>query len=405
MTATSEESPKTHLHATVKAAGWVSFLTDFSSEIIYPLLPIFLTSSLVGASVAFVGVVEGVAESTASLLKLVSGWLSDRMGRRRPLVVFGYTISSIARPLVAAATAPWHVLLLRTADRVGKGLRSAPRDALIADVTPPEIRGRAYGFQRAMDHAGAVAGPLVAFGLLQGLGWSLRLTFAMAAIPAAAAVLVVALWVRDAPGTEKGPRKRLPLSWRDWSRLDRRLLSVLGIVGLFTLGNSSDAFLILRARDLGVSTALIPILWVALHVVKSLTSTPAGSLSDRIGRRTLILGGWFIYAFVYAGFALAGAAWHAWALFLVYGTFFGLTEGAEKALVSDLARPEERGAAFGLYAFLIGIMALPSSALMGVIWQKVGVGAAFFWGGGVALLAAILLALVPLTGRSGGDSR
>lgn len=387
--------PTTRLHRTVKATGWVSFLTDFSSEIIYPLLPIFLTSVL-GAGVAFVGVVEGIAESVASLLKLISGWLSDRLGRRRPLVVLGYVLSSIARPLVAAATAPWHVLALRTADRVGKGFRTAPRDALIADVTPPEIRGRAYGFQRAMDNAGAVAGPLAAFALLQGLKWDLRLTFAMAAIPAAASIVVVALWVHDAPDMKRSLNKSLPFSWSDWARLDRRLLAVLGIIGLFTLGNSSDAFLILRAKDLGVSTALVPILWVALHAVKSLTAMPGGILSDRVGRRRLILMGWTIYALVYAGFARAGATWHAWALFLVYGIYFGMTEGAEKALVSDLARPEERGAAFGLYAFLIGVMAFPSSALMGLIWQKFGVQVAFFWGGGLALLAGVLLSLVPL---------
>ena len=269
---------RTRLHPTVIATGWVSFFTDLSSEMIYPLLPLFLRAPAamggLGASMAFVGFLEGLAETTASLLKLVSGWLSDRAGRRRPFVLFGYTLSSLSRPLVALTTGPWQVLLLRVSDRVGKGLRGAPRDALVADVTPAESRGRAVGYQRAMDHAGAVAGPLVAYVLLQGAGLGYRPIFALAAVPALLAVLAVVFYVRDAPSTRPRPARRPPLSLKEWSGLDRRLLATIAIIALFTLGNSSDAFLILRAQDLGVKPVLMPLLWGALHVVKSATSTP-----------------------------------------------------------------------------------------------------------------------------------
>jgi MFS family permease len=388
--APSAEPAAARLPATVRATGWVSFFTDLSSEMIYPLLPLFLVGVL-GASVAFVGVIEGCAEATASLLKLLAGWWSDRLGARRPLVVFGYSLSALSRPLVALAHAPWHVLAVRLSDRLGKGLRGAPRDALIADLTPPDMRGRAYGFNRAMDHAGAALGPLTAFALLHWAHWSYRRLFAFAALPGVLATIAVVGWVHDRPG-QAATAKPAPLpSWRDVASLDPRLRRVLLAIALFTLGNSSDAFLLLRAQAVGVPMELIPILWVALHVVKTATSTPGGALSDRIGRKRLMVGGYVVYALVYLGFGVASAAWQVWVLFTVYGVYFGLCEGTEKALVADLAGAEAKGRAFGIYTFLMGVMALAASVLFGAVWQFVSPAAAFGLGAALALLAAAWL--------------
>jgi MFS family permease len=370
----------------VRALGVVSLLTDASTEMMYPLLPLFLTRSL-GASVAFVGLVEGVAEATASLLKLVSGWLSDRLRRRKALVAWGYALSSLTRPLMAMALLPSHVLGIRFLDRIGKGIRTSPRDALIADSTPVDVRGAAFGFHRAMDHLGAVAGPVLAFLLLPLVGGSYRAIFWLASVPAALCVLVLLVAVREVPA--QGPPERLPLlTLRPY---DARFKGFLAIVTLFTLGNSSDAFLLLRAREAGVSEAAIPLLWAALHVVKSSSSLGGGMLSDRVGRRGAIVAGWMVYAAVYAGFAVAASAWQAWVLFLVYGLYFGLTEGVEKALVADLTPVQARASAYGVYHTAIGITALPASLLTGWLWQAFGAGVAFGSGAALAGGAAILL--------------
>jgi len=370
----------------VRALGVVSLLTDASTEMIYPLLPLFLTRTL-GAGTAFVGLVEGVAETTASLFKLISGWLSDRLGRRKALVLWGYGMSSLTRPLMAIAFAPSHVLGIRFFDRIGKGIRTSPRDALIADSTPADARGAAFGFHRAMDHLGAVAGPVLAFLLLPLFRGSYRAIFWLASIPAALCVLVLAVAVRET--LAQGPPARLPLlTLRPY---DRRFKGFLCAVTFFTLGNSSDAFLLLRAREAGVAEVAILLLWAALHVVKSTTSFAGGILSDRIGRRATIVAGWLTYAAVYAGFAMVGSAWHAWALFLIYGLYFGLTEGVEKALVADLTPVEARGSAYGVYHTAIGITALPASLLTGWLWQAFGAPAAFGAGALVAGAAAVLL--------------
>lgn len=378
--------------------GLVSFLNDLSSEMIYPLLPVFLTAVL-GAGPAFLGWVEGVAESASSILKLISGWLSDRLRRRKGLVMWGYIVANAARPLVAAAQAPWHVLAIRFADRVGKGVRTAPRDALLADSARPERRGLAFSFQRAMDHAGAVAGPAVAFGLLALWPGALRRVFWLAAIPGGMALLVLLLLVRErvravaaaAAGRAQGPGGAdAPLPLRG-AELPRPFWSYLGAVLLFTLGNSSDAFLLLRANHLGVSTAAIPLLWGALHVSKVLWSVPGGLWSDRAGRKTAILSGWGVYAAVYLGFAFADAAWHAWALFAVYGLFYGLTEGPERALTVDFVPEERRALALGAYHLAIGIGALPASVVFGVVWQRWGAPAAFLMGATLALVSALWL--------------
>lgn len=387
------------------ALAAVSLLTDASSEIIAPLLPLFLVGTL-GASVGMVGVIEGAAEAVAALLKVASGWWSDRVARRKPLIVAGYGLASLVRPLVAVAQTATQVMAIRLLDRVGKGLRGAPRDALLAASVPANQRGRAFGFHRAADHAGAVVGPLIALACLQGLGMELRSVFWVAAVPGALAVLAAVLFVRE-QGQPREPAASLhlfrparpspmaaavaPPPAPPPAPLPRRFWWGIAPILLFTLGNSTDAFLLLRASQLGVPTALIPLLWGALHVVKSASSTPGGALSDRFGRRPLIVVGWVLYAAIYAGFAFAETSWHAWALFAAYGAVFGLTEGTEKALVADLVPAAQRGAAFGWYHGLTGVAALPASILFGVLWDVYSARAAFGLGAAMALAAAGLL--------------
>jgi MFS family permease len=385
--------PRPRLSANVFALSAVSFLTDVSSEMIYPLLPVFLTVVL-GANASFIGAIEGAAETTAALLKLASGWWSDRVQRRKPLVVLGYGIATVMRPMVAIAATATQVLGIRVADRVGKGIRNAPRDALIAESVDPSIRGRAFGFHRAADHAGGVVGPLIAFAVLSWHLAPLRRVFWLAAIPGALSFVVLCVFVREIPRpvvAAEGPgvNPAQPLGAVFWR--------VLGILFVFTLGNSTDAFLLLRASQLGVPVALAPILWAALHVVKSASSTPGGTLSDRIGRKATLIMGWSLYAAVYLGFARATSEWHAWALFGVYGLFFGLTEGSERALIADLVGGERRGTAFGWYNLAIGLGALPASILFGYVWDHAGSPTAFTMGAGFALVAAIGLSVVSTT--------
>jgi MFS family permease len=382
------ERPK--LGRNVMALSAVSFLTDVSSEMIYPLLPVFLTAVL-GANASFIGAIEGAAESTAALLKLASGWWSDRVRKRKPLVVLGYGIATFMRPLVALAQSASQVLLIRVADRVGKGIRNAPRDALLAESVDPRIRGRAFGFHRAADHAGGVLGPLIAFAVLTYDLAPIRTVFWLAAIPGVLSFIVLVVFVRDIPRPATAPAGTAP----DLTLpLDTRFWRVLGVIFLFTLGNSTDAFLLLRANQLGVPVALAPVLWAALHVVKSLSSTPGGALSDRIGRRPTLIMGWTLYAAVYFGFAQATTAWQAWALFGAYGIFFGLTEGSERALIADLVIPERRGTAYGWYNLAIGLGALPASLLFGWVWDRAGAPAAFVMGAALALAAALGMGLI-----------
>ena len=381
------------LGGNVITLGVVSLLTDVASEMIYPLLPLFLTSVLM-AGPATLGAIEGVAESTAALVKLGAGLRSDRVRRRKPLITFGYLLAALARPLVALATSSGFVLAVRFTDRVGKGLRGAPRDALIADSVEPGLRGRAFGLQRSLDHAGALLGPLVAAALLAGGRCDLRTVFALAAIPGLAGVALIIWRVREteAPRRTAASAAAKPLRIIPTGPLRRYLL----ILVLFTLGNSSDAFLLLRAGDLGVPAAQLPLLWAFFHVVKSAGALPLGALSDRIDRRRLIIAGWTVYALVYLGFARASATWHVWALFAAYGLYYGLTEGTEKALLADLAPVAARGTAFGAYHALTGAALLPASLLTGWLWQSFGAAAALGLGAALAALAAAgLWLLVP----------
>ena len=386
-------SPRVRLGRNILALGAVSLLTDLSSEMIYPLLPLFLTGVL-GASATAIGAIEGAAESTSALLKLASGWWSDRARRRKPLVIGGYVISSLIRPLVALAQSVPQVLAIRLIDRVGKGIRTSPRDALIADSVPVEHRGRAYGFHRAADHAGAVIGPLIAFALLGWFGLSLRTLFLLAAIPAMLSVGVLLVGVREVPRATIAPGADVDLA----VPLSRRFWSFLAVLLVFTLGNATDAFILLRSAQLGVAPALVPILWAMLHVVKAAVSTPAGALSDRLGRRPMLIAGWVLYAAVYFGFARATGEWQAWALFGAYGLYFALTEGAQKAMVADLVPAWRRGAAFGWYNLSLGLGAFPASLIFGAIWDRFGAPIAFQYGAVLALLAAVGLLF---TGRPG----
>ncbi len=379
----------------VKALGLVSLLTDASSEMIYPLLPAFVTGVL-RAGPAFLGVVEGLAEAVAALTKLAAGGLADRLPRRKPLVVAGYGLSSLVRPLVALATLPGHVLVIRLLDRAGKGVRGAPRDALLADVTREDQRGRAFGFHRAMDHAGAMIGPLLASVALLFTA-DLRVVFALAAIPAGLAMAALVFGVHEEPAHPRsGPGAP------EAARTGPGLRPYLFVLAVFTLGNSSDAFLLLRAQEAGIALPVIPLLWAFHHLVKSAASTAGGSFSDRAGRRLAILAGWTVYALAYAGFARVRTPVQVFLLFALYGLFPALTEGPERALVADLAGPVARGRAFGLYHAVTGAMLLPASLLTGFLWQRFGPGVALGVGAVLAATAAgALLLLVPEPRRPG----
>lgn len=381
------------LDKNIFSLGFVSFLTDLSSEMIYPLLPVFLTSVL-GVKISFIGLIEGIAECTASLTKLFSGWISDKTKKRKLLVLIGYSISSISRPLVAIATSGWYVLAIRFFDRIGKGTRNSPRDALIAESCLMSERGKAFGFQRAMDHFGAVLGPIIAFLLLSLFTQNYRIVFLCAFIPAILSVIVIIFFVSEKKQSYELKKETLSLTL---SSFDGKFKFFLVTVVIFTLGNSSDAFLILRAKDLGVSTALIPILWVFLHIVKTVSSIPGGIISDKFGRKNIIIAGWIIYAISYFGFGLATNQLQIWLLFIFYGFYFGLTEGVEKALVADLSRQEIRGTAYGTYYLATGIASLPSSLLMGILWQKFGSTFAFLTGSILAIISSILLSTISLS--------
>ena len=387
----------------VFAISLVSLLNDASSEIIYPLLPIFLSSTL-GASARAIGIIEGSAESISSLLKLFAGYLSDRLGKRKLFVVSGYTLATLVRPFLAFANSWPQVLVIRLADRVGKGIRTSPRDAMIADAVEIEQRGIAFGFHRAMDHGGAVIGPLIGY-LLVFILVANRDTptpneftriFLLASLPAFAAVIVAIFFMRESPSGRKDPVLNPALEVRKLSLrgFDGNFKRFLLILALFTLSNSSDSFLILRARTAGVSIAAIPLLWAALHGSKVISSLLGGDLSDRLGRKRLIVSGWILYAAVYAGFAFATQKSSVWVLFLIYGIYFGLAEGAEKALVADLVPPEKRGTAYGLYNLAFGITVFPASLMMGMIWDWWGPATAFLVSAALGATAAVLLLLL-----------
>lgn len=386
----------------VWALSLTSFFTDVSSEMVLNLLPLFLFNVL-GVKTAFIGLIEGVAETTASLLKVFSGYISDRLGRRKSLTVAGYGLSALAKPLLYFANTWGWVLGIRFADRAGKGVRTAPRDALIAGSIGEGQRGLAFGLHRAADTAGAMIGliiaALVVWGAQAGIRTLTRDTFQtvvlLSVIPGALGVLSVALGAREIGA---GPRPARPprLSLRGF---DARFKAFLFIVVLFTLGNSSDAFLILRAQERGLSVLQVMGMLVTFNLVYTLVAGPAGALSDRIGRRALLVGGWSVYGLIYLGLALAGAGWQVWTLYALYGVYYGMVEGTAKALVADLVPEEQRGTAYGVYSAAVGLTAFPASFVAGLLWQGLGgwagfgPSAPFLFGAALALLAALLFGL------------
>ena len=387
--------------------GVVSFLTDVSSEMIFTLLPLFLLNVLrVGTPV--IGLIEGIAEGTASLLKVLSGWLSDRLGRRKGLAVFGYSLSTLVKPFLYFATTWGAAAGVRFVDRVGKGIRTSPRDALVADSAPPEEMGKSFGFHRGMDTLGAVLGlsvaALVVYVVQQG---GLELTrdafqtiVLVGIVPAVLAVLVLLFFVRErgkgagseSPAASFGGPPAEAVNAR--KGFDLRFKLFLVVVVVFTLGNSSDAFLILRAQDLGFSVPQVLLLFVAFNLVYALVSLPAGLVSDRLGRKGVIVVGWSIYALAYLGLAVTSAAWQVWLLFALYGLYYGVAEGVSRAFVADLVPAERRGTAYGLYHTAVGLSLLPASLIAGWLWHLIGPEAPFFFGAvtaGVAALGFLLL--------------
>ncbi len=402
--------PPRPLPLAVRWFGVASLMTDAAGELVYPLLPLFLTSVL-GGSAAFVGLIEGVAESTAALLKLVSGKISDRLSRRKPLVILGYGLTSVARPLIALAANQWSVLVIRFFDRAGKGIRGSPRDAMLADLTPRQSRGSAYGYHQAMDNAGAVIGPLGGYLMMSGLHLGLRAIFAWTAVPGALAI--VALFaIREPARVQAKARAEVaeaaaPASSTLWVRY-------LMVVGIFTLGNASDTFLLLRAAEvlhpgasLGSAALADPtllLLWSVHNAVKASLSYRGGVLSDRYGRRLTIGIGWMVYAAIYLAFGFARSPWQIWALFAGYGLYYSLVEGAEKALVAELVPSHHRGSGFGWYNAIIGALSLPASALFGLLFARFGAAVPFEVAAGLAATAALLLWLLvrpdPATAQS-----
>jgi MFS family permease len=388
-----ERRPLWGLPRPVWLLGLTSLLTDTASESIYPLLPLYLTRVL-GASAVSLGLIEGFAEAANSVLKVASGHFSDRWRVRRPIVIAGYGLSSAVRPLTALVSSWPQLFAVRFADRVGKGIRGAPRDAILAACATPDTRGRIFGFHRAMDHVGAVLGPLLASLFLFAAPGHYRTLFAITVVPGALAV--ASLWLLREPAHDaasvSGPTAAQGQGLAGWRSLPRQYFVVLAVLLVFTLGNSADAFLLLRLSDSGVSAAAIPLLWALLHVVKAALSVWGGLKSDRWGRRLVIGGGWVVYALVYAGFAASTSTAALIAWFLFYGIYYGLSEGAEKALIADLAPASIRATAFGLYNAALGVGSLLASVVFGLVWKMAGPASAFALGAGLSLLATLLLA-------------
>ena len=381
--------------------GWVSLATDSATEAIYPLLPFFLTRVL-GAGAVSLGIVEGAAEAVNSVLKIWSGRLADRARAKRPLVLAGYGVSSFARPFIAVTTSWGQVFAVRVLDRVGKGIRGAPRDAMLAAWATADTRGKVYGFHRGMDHLGAVVGPLLASIFLFFYPDQYRTLFALTIIPGAIAVTLIFFVPESSerPAADATPARAgaashgAPASPAIGPPMPREFTAFMLVLTLFTLGNSTDAFLLLKLTDAAGSARWIPLMWSALHVVKAAVSIVGGSWSDRIGRRTVIALGWLVYAVVYAGFAASATLPALLMWFLVYGCYFGLAEGPEKALVADIAPAARLGTAFGVYNAVQGIGALTASIAFGFLWSAYGAATAFGVGAALALTATVLLVLV-----------
>ena len=394
------------LSHTIKMLGLVSFFADVSSEMVYPLNPVFITQVL-GAPAWALGLIEGIAESTASLLKLYSGWFSDKIRKRKPLAVIGYAFGAIGKPIIALSSAWSGVLGARFIDRAGKGLRTAPRDALITESCPPEQRGAAFGFHRSMDTSGAVLGPLICFAILSYFGKKdpaklFRPLYWIAFIPGLIAVFILAFLVREklVPDTSDKKERAIAPSFASLSPLYKRYLLLMAV---FSIGNSSDTFLILRARNIGVSEAHVFLLYALFNIVEATLAYPAGKISDSIGRKPLVILGFIIFAMVYLGFAMAHSILDVWVLFVVYGFYYTLTGGVQRALAADFAHPDRRATEIGAFHMIVGFAALPASIWAGALYQW-RPAAPFFFGAFCATLAALGMLSEVLLGRSRHES-
>ncbi len=397
-----------NLPRNIWAVSLTSFLTDVSSEMVLNLLPLYLFNVL-GVGTAVIGLIEGVAEALASLLKLFSGWFSDRLGGRKWVAVAGYGISALSKPFYLVASTWQAIASVRWADRVGKGVRTAPRDALVADSVTAQQRGIAFGFHRAADTGGAVIGLLIALIVVQSVQGSdgildaatFKTLVLISIIPAILAVLILALMSKDVPLQDKKSLPKFKLRG-----LGKPFLIFLTIIAVFDLGNSADAFLILRAQERGLSLAGILGMLLVFNLVYSLLATPSGLLSDRVGRRQVLIGGWLLYAAVYLGFAVARQNWQIWLLYALYGAYYGLTFGTAKAFVADLVPAQLRGTAYGSYNATLGLIDLPASIIAGLLWQYVGAAAPFYFGALLAFVAAAALLLwQPQTVKTSGKDR
>jgi len=380
--------------------GLVSFFMDMSSEMIYPLVPVFLASVL-GVNKSLIGLIEGIAESSASLLKVFSGWLSDRIGNRKNLMIAGYAISTLSRPLMATAGTWQRILGARFIDRLGKGIRTAPRDAIIAESSKASHLARSFSFHRSMDTLGAVAGPGLAYLLLQAFTDDYRRVFWLSMIPGVIAVLIIIWFIKEKknPAADKQKPPRLSLKVFDW-----RVKCFILIAALFALGNSSDAFLILRAQQLGISTVMIPIVYLTFNLVYALCGIPAGIAADRFGMKRIILAGFILFAALYYGFAVATTPSGVWALFALYGVFMGLTEGIQKAYLATIIPSALKATAFGVFATAVGLAQLPASLIAGLLWDRLSPSATFYFGAATASLAALLFAaMIVYSSRTPGE--
>lgn len=366
--------------------GVVSLFMDVSSEMIYPLIPLYLNNVL-HASTTSIGVIEGIAESTASLLKVMSGWLSDKLGKRKSIIFWGYGISVFSRPILATATSWVHVLVYRFTDRMGKGIRTAPRDAIIADSTRKEILGKAFGFHRSMDTIGAIIGPTAAFVLMGVFHDRIESVFWISIIPGLFALFTVYVFVKDLKAGGEAEKPKISLRG-----FDRRFKAFLIVVMIFTLGKTSDAFLVLRAQDLGVRAGLVPLLYLSFNIVSAVFSMPAGIVADRIGKRKVILVSYLLFSLIFVGFGAATSALHAWLLFGAYGFFVAINEGVQRAYVATIIEPEIKATSYGVYHTAVGLSALPSSIIGGALWQHIGPGALFYYGAAMSLLSSVLFA-------------
>jgi len=384
----------------VFAAGLVSFFMDVSSEMVYPLVPLFLANVL-GVNKSVIGLIEGIAEATASLLKVFSGWFSDRIGRRKGLMGVGYAVSVLSRPLIALASVWQHILTSRFIDRLGKGIRTAPRDAIIAESSEPAVMCRAFSFHRALDTFGAVVGPALAFFLLKVFAGDFRKVFWVSMIPGIIAVFLLVFFIKETSRAHQARQDRPKLTR---AHFDWRFKFFVLITALFAIGNSSDVFLILRAQQLGIATVMIPVVYLTFNIAYALSAVPAGLAADRFGKKRVVLLGFILFTLIYFGFAVAASAAAVWLLFGLYGVFMGLTEGVQKAFLTTIIPPDFKATAFGVYNTATGIALFPASLIGGWLWDHVSPAATFYYGAALATASTLLfIAFIAFMGRQVPD--